>query len=203
MFLVLSLLVACGGSTAPSRIEIPTFGGTGSGALSTSELLSLQQPLAELSSANGQLNEVLPTTPMATYDGVILAQLDTDVVVAGNFNMVADFVNSNLSGTASDFASFDTKLNGRGRLETLSGTLPITGGSVNGGGAISGAKMAASLAGNLSGALGTYQVSVGVTNGTFLDNGGTSIVYGGIVGQVINPDTTTSLVNNGDFLGTN
>jgi len=168
-------LMACGGDGADSGIAVPNFGGVGSGPLSSAELFAAAQSGLDLANAvtNGELNAATPGTAFADYNGTVIATADVNPegsqAFAGNISASANFIAGTLTGSAGDFASYDTVANGRAFIEPLSGTLPITNGT------IADTIVSADLNGTLSSSTDSFAVNTSLL-GFFADNSGTNVL---------------------------
>lgn len=195
-YLALMGLVACstGGGSSPV-VSLSTYGGVGSGTPSPTQVLGYLNEATALANAlsSGSILPGRPSTATASYAGISTVNFASGTVATGNLSMDANFTNGTVTGSTGDYLIVVPASMGGGTV-AASGTLPITNGN------ITGSVVTATMNGNLTTGAGTYGVTSNLS-GTFANNGTQSVVVGVTTGNVVLPDTSSSAISSGAFMG--
>lgn len=192
-------LAGCSGDAIDFRNtpQVITFAAVGAGAISANEALSITNELNSLTSPSNtkDVSFDIPSSPTASYNGVVAFDLDPNSSVMGRMTMNANFAANSVSGSAGDFTIFDETGPSQVPLEQMSGVLPITSGTLSTTVTNVGPRtnLAATMNGNLSTAAGIYGVASTLT-GTFLDVKGQSVVGGNMDGTLTSPNASSQSI---------
>ncbi len=186
----LPLLMGCGagGGTGLS------FAPVGAGPITVGEIERLATQIQALPDVfdSSSITAATPSVASASYSGFIEADMDNFNIALGRVNLDANFSAGTLSGVAGDFSIFDDSGAEPVVVEVLSGSLPITSGTITG----------ATLSATMNGTLGALAGNYGVTStldGGFVDVEGQSLAAGFVSGTMTNPNTSSSTID-GAFL---
>lgn len=192
--IVSALLSACGGGAETPAVLMPVFSQVGSGTATVSEAASSATAIDSLNNAisSGAVVIGLPQASSARYNGVAGVTFASGTSVFGKMQLDADFSAKTVSGTSSDYIIEVSDAFGGGTV-VPTGTISIDG-------EIVGPTFSADFDGNLTTGLGTYTLTSKM-NGVFAKNGPENDVFGTIAGDVVSPDTSSSAISSGFFVG--
>lgn len=193
----LAITAGCGAGGVGQGISIAPIG---SGPITNSEVQSWAKYAPQFSNlTEDSITIATPGDATATYGGLILWEEGIgDQVIMGRMTLDANFTGGTISGQTGDFSVANASVPTGDEIptittvEVLSGTLPITNGS------ITGTSMSADMNGTLGSNDGNYSIA-GQLTGTFLDVAGQSIVGGDTEGTMTHPNTTVNSMD-GAFL---
>ena len=193
------LLAACGGGTSerPTRaLDLPVFGGVGSGTPTIDQYLALADAINDLDGAisAGTVTSQIPQSATASYDGLSFATFATGTTAIGNITLNADFINDTIGGSSGEYLIIVDQSLGGGTVNA-SGTLPIKNGN------ITGTTFAADMNGTLTTGAGNYVITSNML-GAFADNSGQNLAFGTYSGNVVNPDASIDAISSGAFVAT-
>ncbi len=198
----LALFAGCGGGGDGIGSQ---FSPIGSGPVTQSELRSLSDAFSDLSNISASDVSFSAPTANASYNGFVeIDQSITDYYL-GRVALNANFSSDQISGQAGDFAivrdttpasATDISQTSFNTVDVLAGTLAISNGTI---GTVSqngetARTMNATMAGNLTGATGTYGFDT-TLDGFFFSVAGQDAVGGLISGTKTEPGAGTSTLD--------
>jgi len=187
-----SALTACGGAenvqqagiSSPPPVATPNFEGVGGARPNADNIDSIFTYLGDITtSARADLISVgTPNTNLATYDGLVVMDVNPVQSIVGNTTITANFGNSNISGTTSDYVLVGGPVSAPVVLDDLNGSIGVSNSRIFTD--TSGVEVFAfDLNGTVNGTTGSYTTAVTV-DGAFVNNGSKNVALGILEGTV-------------------
>ena len=187
-----SALTACGGTDTieqvgfsnPPPVATPNFVGVGGTRPDADNIDSIFTYLGDITSAaqSDLVSVGTPSTNLATYNGLVVMDVSSTQSMVGNATINANFGNSLISGTTSDYVLTGGPVSAPIVLDDLDGSIAVSNSSIFT--APSGAEVFAfDLNGTVNGTTGSYTTAVTV-DGLFFNNGSKNVALGILDGTV-------------------